>query len=324
MNRPAVLPLLLLLALPLAGGEPRKWEIEISGGWTQVNSASLNAYSDYDRTWQEQVREGGLAYNRLLFGSGFNYTVEKRGEFTRLESGWSGTLRLTRSLSSRLSLTLGYRRLQRTAASAAERNYSFTAVDPDGVDFVLRDGYGYRYDPERVRMRENAAEVGVRWTFWQGRRLGAQAFLHAGPAWVQLHVARSQRATRSLYRFDLLNEAELSGHGVGPRLEAGLRGQWRLAKRWNLFAEAAWALQRIGRLHGTASYRIRYQDGDASGPDLEGAWEITGRWRLKTVRSSGGYGTFQGSYPLIGDDSLPAFRLDSDELQLRAGVSLRL
>jgi hypothetical protein len=328
MKRPLRLAVLLLLApalLPAAAGKEKGgWQIELGGGWAQLAPDDLNAWSEFDRVWQEQVREGGFAYNRRLFGTGYSYTTEKSGSFPQLRAGLSGELRLVRRRGPRLAVSLGYRRLSRTAAGAAQRNYAVSAVNPDSVDFVLQESYGYRYDPERMALRENAVAIGLRWSFWRTPRLGGQLFASAGPAWASCRVARTQRYTRSLYRFDWLSAAELDGMGSGLRAELGLRGEWRAARRWLFFAEAAWALQRIARIEGTGRYRLRSQDGDASVPDLDLSWTVSGRWRMATVRSSGGYGEFRQSYPTIGDGTLPAFTLDSGGLQLRAGVALRL
>ena len=241
-----------------------------------------------------------------------------------LNGGWNGGIRLVRHFSPRLALSLGFQYSAGEKTASVERTYYVAFIHPNSVAFVTDETTAYRYNPHELSLKTYAPEVGIQWAFWRVSNLQGRTFLRGGPVWASCRVLRARTYDHSFYRFSWDTTNDLRGRGVGFRGEAGLRWLWDVTRRWGVFLEGAYGLLKIGRITGSEELKIRYQDGDAGSAELDQAYTHDGRWRMKWVRLVSASGEFHQGYPVIGDESLPAFRLGLNGFQVRLGIVLHL
>ena len=181
-------------------------------------------------------------------------------------------------------------------------------------------------DPHGLSLKTYSPEVGIQWAFWRMPSLQVRAFLGVGPVWASCRVLRVRTYDHSFYRFSWDTTNDLRGNGIGFRGGVGLRlAVGRDAEVGSVPRKGGVrALQQIGRITGSEEFKIRYQDGDAGQAELDQAYAHDGRWRMKWVRSVSASGEFYQGYPVIGDESLSAFRLDLDGFQVRLGIVFHL
>jgi hypothetical protein len=293
------------------------WRIEVMGGLAAINPADLNMRGTYDRMVGTFYGNDYLTYS-LSQGeiASFAKTSEP-GDFRRLACSAPFGIRLRRSLSRWLDVSVGITRF----SGARNSSYAdvYTVTELDGSTSVYED----RADGYIVAVKGYWPTLGIHVGGNLTPSLRLEANLAGGPLFgacrYSLHFVSNLPGPGGDSETPQAGTLEEKGRGAGPAFSVGAGLSYQLTRRYGLFLESGYAFQKISHLSGPGTRSITgYRD----------SWE--GDWGMKQMVANEPWGTGRFLWPSNGWELFNGnwsrardFKLDLSGFQAKVGVFFR-
>ncbi|MCP4149627.1 MAG: hypothetical protein GY757_17915 [bacterium] len=298
---------------PSGGGKEKqkKFQVDLFGGFSIINPADLNLIPAADSEFRDFNCEQNLnrRYN--------NVSSTITGEYKKMQSAIPLGFRVKYRLNRVLSLSAGFQTLSGTRDST-----------PDFSCSTERSSLSRSYSTYRLSVKGALPSLGIHLEKSFTQKTDIEGFLSAGvifarcahhSQWNSTYLVSYPGYSEPIPVSELDALLEEKGNGTGAALEAGLRLNYRLGKRFGLFMESTYAYRVISNIKG---------DGREVRDGSEMTWN--GQWAIKQDNLSKSWGETTMEYPTnfwngpdgeerrIGD-----FKLDLSGFQLKIGFFFR-
>ena len=297
--------------------KPGRWSVDLFGGAAEMDPADLNSRAGFEEDLNFFTLNERYAYLRQT-GEVTFFTADIKGEIMPLRLSIPWGVRLRRSLTERLDVSLGLIGFYGSRTSDYEDRVS--VVEASGSQYV----YFVKITGFRLAARGIAPVLGLHWGEDLSPRLRLEAQVSGGPLFAGCHYSSNyEEAPMSdlgeLYETPYTGYLEEKGTGTGWTLAAGAGLSLALGPKLGVFFEIGYAWQRVNEVSGP---------GVSINSIEEKTWD--GAWNMKIHSLARSWGSFYQEFAsnYWPEDQLVKlsrpFRLDMSGAQVRLGFSYRL
>lgn len=284
-----------------------QWLVEVTGGWTGIAPADLNARADY-----------GTALLDAFKAQPIQQTHD--GALEKLDHAVPFGGRVLRRFGTHWMLGAGFSAFSASQESSAGASYHFTVIDPHAQEYQREYSSEITVDPLALDVREYFPHARVGYERPLGGRLLIGAALDAGWIFARCRLDESQATVGGFYPTSSTGTIHMSGSGNSFGADALVSARVTLTRRWGVVVEGGRTWHEVKNVSGSGETAVVIQDGEATEPELTQTRQVNGRWVNRPVQATGGW---QGTVPDIAVTGTP-FTLSLSGWQVRFGVSLGL
>lgn len=290
-----MLPLILILAMALPGLAQISFQFEVYGGYSFINPADLNMYSDYYEKWINFYYDKKLEYNENI-GAISNLEKEKTGEFVKIKSAIPFGGRIKAILRENLAVSVSMDYFSKTVSSTPSFVYTYTSGMlhfTTSREFSKYELYVKAFNP-KLNIHYLIPEL----TSFAGGILGAELF--AGPGLI-LASCGTHRTYVNLFKWGtgILERKEddlkKDGSGKGISLNMGGRLNFAFSEKAGVFLAGELIYGKVKNPSGEGYWKwtkYHYIQGSSS---AQTSWE--GEWYIREFSWSPYWGSFSETYP---------------------------
>ena len=247
----------------------RRFQIELFGGFANINPADLNMALE--------TEEDVISYEfneRYYYLRNINYirsfTYNRNGSYKKINRILPFGLRVKANILPSFSVSLGCRYFNQTQSfSVAEE---FTIIENSGTTSMeISD-----YSPMELRVKGVSVQAGIHLGQDIGKFFRIEGFAAFGPVWAECGFSYDntniQRYGDSGLEFIYEYSQQIEGKDSGLAMDLGIQLILKLKKRIQFFAEGSHSFTRLNNLYGPGSQTVY---------DTTESWE--GKIRMQEV-----------------------------------------
>lgn len=311
---PAVLP------ADNTSGAPhfKRFQVELFGGYTNLNPKDLNLFVDYDTKVQEFSYDFYLDYLQAS-GQIRSWTKSQEDERKKIRSAFPLGIRLKYYFTDRIAVSAGFQYFSSRREAGIEIRYTRSEFTDEQYEESTR------YSPYSLSTRAYAFMMGIHLSKKINKAMTLEGFVSGGPLFAECRYLSRwsydwwiRGSGYNWLAFSGSGVREEEGNGTGIALELGARLEYPLISRLEIFLEGGYSYQLVNTLSGSGN--------EVRGDDSK-TWD--GRLRIKEDLIAAPWGTLQVESPTSFHEDLSDverardFNLNLSGFILRLGLSFR-
>lgn len=315
--------IILLFTFPLLKGEKKvkKIQIELFGGYSNIDSSHLNMWPEYQEGRDNFYTTERYEYYHLINSDYFTYEGEINGSYKKIKNGIPFGGRVKYLINPSFAISLGFKYFYKKQISSVESDYNFNSYYSG--EYSLYD----ISDPFYIYSEGFTPQAGVHYIFKSSSLLEIEGFFNVGILFASCGMTYDNYS-KSTYDSGYISEREeilqYTGTGNSIAAEAGFKVNINISRSLGVFAEGGYSYQRVNNITGEGSYKYAEKDSNSDG--FTESWNWTGTWKIINNRVEREWGTWNYSYYSLQENSTNSdnFILDLSGFFLRIGISLKL
>lgn len=310
-----ILAVILLMSFHVSA---EKFAIELYGGLSKLKSSEINQWADFKEASAVSNRTYTFQQLKALYGDYYTYSMTTSGKLDKISSGMPFGMNLRYWLGDRLSVSIGFRYMQKSVSSGVQ-----SVAD-------INDFYqGDRTETRTIEGYKNSVKLlawiaGFKLDFIKQKNLTLSVTLNGGVLKGKFETDLKDKINYNYatgYQEERVYlDTSMSGTGNGYLLEAGLRAEYKMGAKLYLFGEGGYTIQNISSVSGDVVETSSRSNTD--GTAFQNAYSYSGKWVVSKGSFSSGL-PYRYYRPLRSGENKDKFSPDLSGVYVRVGIGFR-
>jgi len=297
----------------------RKFQFELSGGWTEVHKLDLNHRPKYDEALEEVYLNRYMDKENQL-GDWFNFSWKRDGKFKKIKGCYQINFRLKYWVNRSLAVSLGLKYTAKKQNSVVAYQYDVESMNPDDVVFYTQYTLKRSYSPYILSAKGYAPMVGLHYALGRYSNLSFESYVAGGPFFVSSLLEneithRYEYSHGYWYRQNYVSS--LKGKGIGIAFDFGIRINLKVSNRTGLFLLGGYTWQKASKISGEYLFEEKLDDLNATGNSQK--YSTKGQWILVPASFDASY-KFISIVSLYDQEDYECFTFSLTGVQVRVGL----